>query len=31
LLPQSPHEVMAIPLIKSALVIVIACLQVGHL
>ena len=30
-MPQSTHETMAIPLMKSALVIGIACLQLGHL
>jgi hypothetical protein len=30
-LPQSPHDVIAIPLMKSALVIDIECLQSGHL
>jgi hypothetical protein len=30
-MPQSTHDTMAIPLMKSALVIGIACLQLGHL
>jgi len=30
-LPQSPHDVIAIPLMKSALFINMVCLQVGHL
>ena len=30
-MPQSTHETMAIPFMKSALVIGIACLQLGHL
>jgi hypothetical protein len=30
-LPQSLHDAIAIPLMKSALVIDIACLQLGHL
>jgi|GEM_PF-6534915 len=30
-LPQSPHDVMAIPLMKSAIAIDIECLQFGHL
>lgn len=30
-LPQSLHDVMAIPLMKSAIAIDIECLQLGHL
>jgi len=30
-LPQSPHEVIAIPLMKSVIAIDIECLQFGHL
>ena len=30
-MPQSTHETIAIPLMKSALVTGIACLQFGHL
>jgi hypothetical protein len=30
-MPQSAHDTKAIPLMKSALVIGIACLQLGHL